>query len=74
MVPGRIEGNPEPRGQLPGGKRLRPLELGQDRCALAFVTDGQVGLDQGKRGTHMGEMLSKFVGIVKSHKTIGTNT
>jgi hypothetical protein len=42
MVPGRVEGNPEPDGQLSCGKRLRPLELGEDRRALAFVADGQV--------------------------------
>jgi hypothetical protein len=48
--------------------------LGENRRALAFVTGGQVGLDQGKRGAHMDQMLSKVVGIVKSHKTIGANT
>jgi hypothetical protein len=55
-VPGRVEGDPEPRGQLPCGKWLRPLELGENRRPLAFVTDGQVWLDQGKGSAHVGNL------------------
>ena len=54
MMPGSIQRDPKPDGQLPGGQRLSPLELGEDRTALALVSDWNVGFDQRKRGSHYG--------------------